>query len=87
MADYVVTIDGVMETANGKSRVSKGQTVSLTDWEYAHNSHLFAPEPVILVAAPDPGIEYEIQPEPLKASRRLTRPNKSPAARASIKRR
>jgi hypothetical protein len=60
MPDYVLTMDGVLETANGKSRVYKGGTVSLTEQDYAHNAHLFVSEPVILVAAPEPDIEYEI---------------------------
>jgi hypothetical protein len=40
-----LTQDGVLETANGKSRVYKGGTVSLTEQDYAHNAHLFVPEP------------------------------------------
>ena len=80
MPDYVLTQDGVLETANGKSRVYKGGTVSLSEQDYAHNAHLFVPEPVILVAAPEPDIEYEIM-KPVRHT------PKAPAARASVKRR
>lgn len=103
MPDYVVARDGVMETANGKSRVSKGQKVSLTDWEYAHNSHLFGvelPATVELVREQEAVKVVSVKRTPRKTEPvpdigvgsptwRKAEQHKSakPAARASIKRR
>jgi hypothetical protein len=83
MPDYVLTQDGVLETANGKSRVYKGGTVSLTEQEHRANAQLFveqpAPEPA---KAPEPPLAEVMKPvrhtpkaEPAKA------PEKKPAAK------
>jgi hypothetical protein len=56
--EYTIKVAGVMETANGRSRVHPGQVVSMTEQDFAHNAHLFT--------APTPEIVYFTKPVPDK---------------------
>lgn len=60
--EYTVKVGGIMQTANGKSRVRPGQIVSMTEQERATNAALFV-EPVVYVAA-DADIVYTFPIEP-----------------------
>jgi septal ring-binding cell division protein DamX len=89
MAEYTVKVEGVLETANGKSRVSPGRVVELTEQDHAHNAHLFVvPEPPVAPKA-ESEVEAEVQPhrkpEPVRHTPKAepAKATQKPAAKTS----
>jgi hypothetical protein len=76
--EYTVKVEGVLETANGKSRVSPGRVVELSDQDHAHNAHLFVVPELPVAPKAESEVEAELQPpRPVRHTPKAPEPKKA----------